>query len=104
MIFIFILLSGESAQALLTIKNGGFYGSKGTPSGSVVSSDMESVENENGEEDFMNENSNDSRPGFLSALGLHPAGKNGANTKHTPEKKPTQLYNRRGTVSWCHFC
>ena len=87
----------------MTIKNGGFYGSKNAFIETVASSNMEAVENENGEspqeEDFISENSNDSRPGFLSALGLHPAGQNGANLRQTPEKRSVLLYNKRGTVS-----
>lgn len=37
------------------------------------------------------------RPGFLSALGLHPASEH--IIKRTPEKTIPLLYNRRGTVS-----
>ena len=89
----------------MTIKNGGFYGSRNAFIETVGSSNMEAMENENGEspqeEDFINENSNDSRPGFLSALGLHPAGQNGASLRQTPEKRSALLYNKRGTVSLC---
>ena len=77
------------------------------PLSEPISSDTDAVDTENGEnlqeedDDFMNENSNDSRPGFLSALGLHPAGKNGVSARQTPEKKSSSLlYNRRGTVSF----
>ena len=109
MVLIQTIFTGESAQALLTIKNGGFYGSKNALGESVESANMEDIDNENGEnleeEDFISENSNDSRPGFLSALGLHPAGKNGPAVRQTPEKKSSPLmYNRRGTVSSYTFC
>ena len=99
-----LCFTGESVQALLTIKNGGFYGANNISSETIVTSDMEAAQNENGEnqqeDNFINDNPNDSRPGFLSALGLQPTGTNGASACRTPEKKSTQnLYNRRGTVS-----
>ncbi|XP_037079726.1 protein scribble homolog isoform X2 [Pollicipes pollicipes] len=91
-------LENESVQALLTIKNGGYF-MKGEADSTLVTTQIEAMTDENSgnksQGQYISQHSSEGNPGFLSALGLHPAGENVI--KRTPEKTVPPIFNRRGT-------